>query len=232
MHSYKHLFFDLDHTLWDFDTNAKNTLIDIYHEFELESKVTPYFDDFYTRYIYHNQLLWDRFQKGFISADDLKWKRMWRTLLEFKIGDEGLARQLSGRFLELLPTKKEVFPYTTEILNYLKGKGYILHLITNGFEKTQWNKLRNSNLDNYFTEVITSESSNCVKPDKQIFEYAMEKAKADLKESIMIGDNLEADIQGAMNASMDSIFVNHISATTHLKPTYIVTHLSELENIF
>ena len=229
---YEHLFFDLDHTLWDFDTNARNTLTDLYHEFELHQRVTPSFDDFYNKYIYHNQLLWDRFQKGFISADDLKWKRMWRTLLEFKIGDEKLARQLSGRFLEVLPTKKEVFPYTNEILQYLSQKGYTLHLITNGFEKTQWSKLRNSQLDHFFSEVITSEASNSVKPEKEIFDYALQKSGADIRESIMIGDNLEADIMGAINAGMDSIFVNHISATTDLQPTYTVTHLNELEGIF
>lgn len=229
---YEHLFFDLDHTLWDFDTNARNTLTDLFNEFELHQRVTPSFDDFYNKYIYHNQLLWDRFQKGFISADDLKWKRMWRTLLEFKIGDEKLARQLSGRFLEVLPTKKEVFPYTNEILQYLSQKGYTLHLITNGFEKTQWSKLRNSQLDHFFSEVITSEASNSVKPEKEIFDYALLKSGADIRESIMIGDNLEADIRGAINAGMDSIFVNHISATTDLQPTYTVTHLNELERIF
>ncbi len=232
MRSYKHLFFDLDHTLWDFDTNAKNTLTDLFDEFELQKKVTPDFDEFYIKYIYHNQLLWDRYQKGFISADELKWKRMWRTLLDFKVGDESLAKQLSGRFLEILPTKKVVFPYTTEILTYLSDKGYCLHLITNGFEKTQWSKLRNSKLDHFFTQVITSEASNSVKPEKEIFEYALQKANAGLDESIMIGDNLDADIQGAMNAGMDTIFVNHISTATKLRPTYIITHLNELEQIF
>lgn len=232
MRAYKHIFFDLDHTLWDFDTNAKNTLTDLYHEFELKEKVTPYFDDFYNKYIYHNQLLWNRFQKGFISADELKWKRMWRTLLEFKVGDEVMAKKLSLRFLEVLPTKKEVFPYTYEILEYLKTKCYSLHLITNGFEKTQWSKLKNTGIDHFFTQVITSEASNSVKPDKEIFEYALQKANATLDHSIMIGDNLEADIQGAINAGMDCVFVNHISATTELQPTYTVTHLNELEKIF
>lgn len=232
MPSYKHLFFDLDHTLWDFDTNAKNTLSEIYAEFELHEKVTPAFDDFYTRYIYHNEILWDRYQKGTITADELKWKRMWRTLLDFKIGDEKLSKDLSAKFLEILPTKKEVFPYTMEILNYLTEKKYQVHLITNGFEKTQWLKIRNSGLDKFITHVITSEGSNSLKPKKEIFEFALQKAAAKLEESIMIGDNLDADIQGAMNAGMDTVFVNHINATTTLKPTYIVTHLDQLENIF
>ncbi len=229
---YKHLFFDLDHTLWDFDANAKTTLSDIYIEFELHVKVTPVFDDFYKRYIYHNELLWDRYQKGLISADELKWKRMWRTLLDFKIGDETLSKALSARFLDILPTKKEVFPYTMEILHYLKEKRYHIHLITNGFEKTQWSKIRNSGLDKYITHVITSEGSNSLKPKKEIFEFALQKAKANLHESIMIGDNLDADIQGAMNAGMDTVFVNHINATTGIKPTYTITHLDQLESIF
>ncbi len=229
---YKHLFFDLDHTLWDFDTNAKNTLQEIYIEFGLKEKVTPVFDDFYKKYLYHNEILWDKYQKGKISADELKWKRMWRTLLDFKIGDEPLSKDLSARFLDILPTKKELFPYTNEILNYLIGKNYQLHLITNGFEKTQWSKIRNSGLDKYITHVITSEGSNSLKPKKEIFEFALQKAKATLQESIMIGDNLYADIQGAMNAGMDSVFVNHINVTTSIIPTYIITHLDQLEDIF
>jgi putative hydrolase of the HAD superfamily len=116
---------------------------------------------------------------------------MWRTLLEFKVGDEVMAKKLSMRFLEVLPTKKEVFPYTYEILEYLKTKGYSLHLITNGFEKTQWSKLKNTGIDHFFTQVITSEASNSVKPDKEIFEYALQKANATLDHSIMIGDNLK-----------------------------------------
>ena len=232
MPSYKHLFFDLDHTLWDFDTNAKTSLSEIYAEFELHERVTPVFEDFYQKYIYHNEILWDRYQKGFISADELKWKRMWRTLLDFKIGDELLSKNLSARFLEILPTKKEVFPYTMEILHYLKEKKYEVHLITNGFEKTQWSKIRNSGLDKFITHVITSEGSNSLKPKKEIFDYAMQKAGATLRESIMIGDNLDADIQGAMNAGMDTVFVNHINAVATIKPTHTITHLKQLEDIF
>ena len=232
MNKYQHLFFDLDHTLWDFDTNARSSLTQIYGQFNLDSKVNAAFDDFYQKYLFHNQVLWDRYHHGLITAEELKWKRMWRTLLDFKIADEPLAKDLSGRFLEILPTQKIVFPHTFEILDYLKEKKYELHLITNGFEKTQWSKLQNSGLDKYFTQVITSEGSNSLKPQKEIFDYAMQKAGASLKQSIMIGDNLDADIQGAMNAGMDSIFVNHINAKTDIKPTYIITHLKELEAIF
>jgi putative hydrolase of the HAD superfamily len=232
MPQYKHLFFDLDHTLWDFDTNAKATLTELYSIFDLDKKINTPFEDFYPKYLFHNEVLWDRYHKGLISSDELKWKRMWRTLLDFKIADEALAKELSGKFLEILPAQKILFPYTLEILDYLSGKNYSLHLITNGFEKTQWSKLNNSGLGRYFTHVITSETSNSLKPKKEIFDYAMDKANASLPQSIMIGDNLDADIQGAINAGMDSVFVNHINAVTELNPTYTVTHLKELELIF
>jgi putative hydrolase of the HAD superfamily len=232
MPKYKHLFFDLDHTLWDFDANAKETLSELYSIFDLDKRIKTPFEDFYPKYLFHNEVLWDRYHKGLISSDELKWKRMWRTLLDFKIADEPLARELSGKFLEILPTKKLLFPYTKEILDYLNEKDYELHLITNGFEKTQWSKLNNSGLGEYFTHVVTSEMSNSLKPKKEIFDYALDKAQAMLPESIMIGDNLDADIYGAMNAGMDTVFVNHINAVTDLKPTYTVTHLKELELIF
>lgn len=229
---YKHLFFDLDHTLWDFDANAKETLLEVYAIFELEEKGVSPFTSFYKHYLFHNEILWDRYHKGFISSEELKWKRMWRTMLEFKLGSEQLARDMSAKFLEILPTKKILFPHTIEILDYLKEKGYSLHLITNGFEKTQWSKINNSGLSKYFTHMITSEASNSLKPKKEIFEYALNKTGASLAESIMLGDNLDADIQGAINAGMDCIFVNHVQAGTDVKPTYTIHHLKELEQIF
>lgn len=232
MCKYKHLFFDLDHTLWDFDANAKETLAELYSFFELNNRIDAAFEDFYPKYLFHNEVLWDRYHKGLITAEELKWKRMWRTMLDFKIADDALARDMSGKFLEILPTKKILFPHTFEILNYLTEKKYTLHLITNGFEKTQWNKLNNSGLSGYFKEVITSEGSNSLKPKKEIFDFAMNKAKASLAESIMIGDNLDADIQGAINAGMDTVFVNHINAVPRISATYTVTHLNQLESIF
>jgi putative hydrolase of the HAD superfamily len=230
---YHHIFFDLDHTLWDFDANAMETLADVYKELDLQAAGINDFDLFCKHYLHHNAILWDRYHHGYISADDLKWKRMWRTLLEFKNGSEELARKMSGYFLEVLPTKQNLFPYTHEILKHLKEKEYKLHLITNGFEKTQWRKLDNSKLGSYFEEVITSERSNSVKPNKEIFEYALRITGAQVHESIMIGDNLDADIKGALNAGMHAIFVNHINSELKgIEPTYVIHHLKELEEIF
>ena len=228
---YKHLFCDLDHTLWDFEANSRQTLEELYHSMQLESRGVNDFDLFHKNYLVHNDKLWERYRNGFIKVDELRWKRMWLTLLDFKIANEPLAREMGVVFLDLLPTRKILFPYTKEILDYLTGKNYWLHLITNGFEKTQHQKLQSSGLDTYFTEVITSEASNSLKPHKEIFDYAIKKAGCCYDEGIMLGDNLDADIFGAMNAGMDTVFVNHINEKTSLKPTHTIYHLKELENI-
>ena len=145
---YKHLFFDLDHTLWDFETNSKETLLDLYTLHDLPKRGITDFEAFFQRYTHHNKRLWERYSMGYIRQEELKWKRMWLTLLDFKIADEPLARKLSIEFLEHLPSKTNLFPYTLEILDYLKGKGYHLHLITNGFEKVQHAKLESFSITN------------------------------------------------------------------------------------
>ncbi len=147
---YRHLFFDLDHTLWDFEANSRQTLLELYHTMQLQSKGVDDFDRFHKNYLAHNERLWDRYRNGFIKAEELRWKRMWLTLLDFKIGSEPLAREMGVYFLESLPTRKILFPYAKEILEYLTQKNYQLHLITNGFEKTQHNKLASSGLGLFF----------------------------------------------------------------------------------
>lgn len=229
---YVHLFFDLDHTLWDFEANSRKTLTDIYEEMALQTLGVHDFDQFHQSYLVHNDKLWARYRNGYIKVDELRWKRMWLTLLDFKIGDDKLARKMGERFLELLPSRNLLFPYTIEILEYLQAKGYQLHLITNGFEQTQHSKLKNSGIDKYFSQVITSEGSNSLKPHKEIFDYAMQKARALPANSIMLGDNIEVDIQGAINAGIDQVFVNHNNDNTPVKATYTIRHLQELENIF
>jgi len=190
------------------------------------------FDLFHKNYLEHNEKLWERYRNGLIRQDELRLKRMWLSLLDFKIADEALALEMSIRFLDLLPTRTILFPHTKETLLYLKEKNYQLHLITNGFEKTQHSKLHYSGLNMFFREVITSETSNSLKPDRQIFEFAFHKTGARPEQSIMIGDSIEVDIQGAINAGIDQVHVNHCSIVTEIKPTYTINSLKELENIF
>ncbi len=228
---YEHLFFDLDHTIWDFETNSKEAMLDVFTSNQLHEKGVTSFDAFFDRYSYHNHRLWDKYSKGQLKQEELRWKRMWLSLVDFKIADEAVSRKMGLDFLEILPNKNKLFPYTLEILTYLKNKGYQMHLITNGFEKVQYNKIEKSNISSFFKEVITSEGSNSLKPNREIFEHALEKTRATINKSIMIGDNIEADIKGAMNFGMDTIFVNHINATTDVQPTYTIYHLKELETI-
>lgn len=229
---YRHLFFDLDHTLWDFEANARATLFELYDLLHLKARGIHDFDLFHKNYLVHNERLWEQYRKGLIRQDELRVKRMRFALLDFKIADEELADEMNVRFLDLLPTRTILFPYALEILQYLVEKKYELHLITNGFEVTQHSKLKYSGLDKYFKEVITSEGSNSLKPNKEIFDFAFLKTGAKLHESIMLGDNIEVDILGAMNAGIDQVFINHNNIVTDVKPTYMVNSLKELEDIF
>ena len=228
---YKDLFFDLDHTLWDFELNSKETMQELYITYGIADLGITDFDAFFAIYTAHNHRLWDRYAKGFIKQDELRWKRIYLSLLDFKVANEKLSKEMSVSFLSILPTKKKLFPHTIEILNYLKNKDYKLHLITNGFESVQYKKIENANIAHFFTEVITSEASNSLKPNKEIFEYALKSTNAQLQDSIMIGDNETADIQGGINVGMDTIFVNHLQVEPTLRATYTITHLPELENI-
>ena len=229
---YRHLFFDLDHTLWDFEANARVTLLELYQKMNLEQRGINDFDLFHKNYLAHNEKLWERYRNGYIKQEELRVKRMWLALLDFKIADEILAKEMSIQFLDLLPTRTILFPYALEILEYLTQRKYELHLITNGFEKTQHSKLKHSGLDKYFKEVITSEGSSSLKPNKEIFDFAFKKTGARRAESIMLGDSIDVDIIGAMNAGIDQVFINHLNIDIDVKPTYVVTSLKQLEEIF
>ncbi len=228
---YRHIFFDLDHTLWDFDANARETLRQMHTDLKLTERGVIDFDLFHTSYLAHNEKLWERYRKGYIKQDELRMKRMMLTLLDFKVSDAALTREMSDMFLQLLPTRTLLFPDTIETLDYLKAKGYSMHLITNGFEATQHSKLKSCNLQHYFMHVVTSEGSNSLKPQAEIFEYAMGKARTNANESIMIGDSPEIDILGAQSVGMDSVHVNHLNKPPTIKPTYTVYHLKELQSI-
>lgn len=230
--AYMHIFFDLDHTLWDFETNSRLTLEELYRHFGLERLGIPSFQSFHDVYSVHNDRLWERFRKGHIRREELRWKRMWYTLVDFRVNDESLAHELSSRFLEVLPTHPHVFPGTLEVLGYLKDKGYTLHLITNGFEQTQFRKLQYCGLGPFFTQVVTSEKAGSLKPDRGIFEYALKMAGSLPVEALMVGDALEVDILGAQQAGIDQVYFNPGSSPLgRIIPTFTIASLPELKQI-
>lgn len=228
---YKHLFFDLDHTLWDFDKNSEATMLQLYREYDLASRGITDFDTMFAAYNVHNDRLWDRYRNGFIKRDELRWKRMWLMLLDFKIGDSALAHELSVAYLEILPTQTRLLPNAKELLDHCRDR-YELHLITNGFETTQRLKMHYSGISRYFNQLITSEKSNSMKPHRDIFDFALQAANANIEESIMIGDAIDIDILGAINAGWDTAYFNPGGVQHNRKPTYEVRDLGELISVF
>jgi len=228
---YKHLFFDLDHTLWDFDRNSEACLRKLYHEYKLDTHGIDDFDALFRAYNVHNDRLWERYRNGYIKRDELRWKRMWLMLLDFKVADTALAHELSTAYLEILPTQTLLVPHAKEILDHCRDR-YELHLITNGFETTQRLKLQYSGISRYFKHLISSEKSNSMKPHPEIFAYALNASGAKAEESIMIGDAVDVDILGAINAGWDTVYYNPNKLPHNRKPTYEVCHLEELMRIF
>lgn len=229
--TYQHLFFDLDHTLWDFEKNSEGTLKQLFDEYSLESRGIPDFRSFMQVYKAHNDRLWERFRNGYMKREELRWKRIWLTLLDFKIGDTALAHEMSSAYLEILPTQTVLMPYAKELLEHCKDR-YTLHLITNGFETTQWQKLQYSGIASYFDQVITSEKCDRPKPHKEIFDFALTASGALAEHSVMMGDALDIDILGAYNAGWDQVYYNPLKTTHDRKPTYEISCWSEAMEIF
>lgn len=207
MKFYKHIFFDLDRTLWDFDKNAHEAFCDIFGKHGLEGRGGLTLDRFVERYIAHNERLWALYRDGKIEKQNLRWHRFEATLKDFGIEDTSLAQAIGDDYVNISPTKVNLLPNTVAALDYLRNK-YTLHIITNGFEEVQFTKLKNSDLRQYFQHVITSESAGCKKPNPDIFAFALRLAAAQPEESLMIGDDIETDIKGAALSGMDAIYFN------------------------
>ncbi len=227
--NYKHIFFDLDRTLWDFEANAKETFKDLYKKYDLKSLIGS-FDQFYALYRNHNDVLWRLYREKQITKEKLSWYRFHMVLSDFNVNDEDLARAMGADYLEISKTKTLLFPHTHEILAYLKKK-YPLHIITNGFEEVQFSKLKNCNLEQYFTSIITSEKAGVQKPKPEIFNYALDVANASKEESIMIGDDMEVDVKGADQAGIDQVHFNFIEKEYDHKATYEINSLIQLKDI-
>ncbi len=229
--TYRHLFFDLDHTLWDFEANADETLRHLYVLHDLGRYGTFTVEEFIRVYSDINHALWRLYQGGKIDQRQLREVRFVRTLSKLGVPELEVPTTISKEFTDILPHKTAVFPYTYEVLDYLREKGYTLHLITNGFKDIQHIKLNASNLTNYFQEVVTSECCGHLKPDSRIYQHALERSGARASESLMVGDNLECDVLGACNAGLDQVYFNPEKRRHFAQTTYEISCLSELKDI-
>lgn len=200
----KHIFFDLDHTLWDFETNSKKSFEYIFKQNNIDLTI----DVFLEQYIPINHNYWKLYREEKVTKEKLKYGRLKDVfnVLNYSATD-GLINKLADEYLINLANYNQLFDGTIELLAYLKPK-YKLHIITNGFKDTQLAKMKNANIFHYFDVIITSEGIGVKKPNPKIFFYALEKANAKTYESIMVGDSLEADIYGAKNVGIKSIYFN------------------------
>ena len=230
MTKYKHLFIDLDRTLWDFDSNALITLGELFDSYQLKEKGIDNFDCFLTYYKAYNHMLWDKYRKGKISKDVLSVERFNGSLQNFRINDLEIAKSMAADYIRISPTKTKLFPQALEVVETLSKK-YRLHIITNGFAEVQFIKVKNSGLAPFFDTIITSEMAGFQKPNPEIFHYSLKKTGANTNETLMIGDDLEADILGAQNVGLDQIYVNFEKKSHSETPLYEVHNLKAILEI-
>lgn len=204
---YKHLFFDLDHTIWDFDKNAEETLNELYHAYKLRDLGLHSPDRFIEVYTHNNHQLWAEYHVGKITKQKLRETRFSKTFIDLGLSPNLIPEQFEDDYVNICPTKTNLFPKAHETLSYLKER-YSLHLISNGFKESTELKVSKNGLNQYFENVVISEVVGFNKPDKAIFNHALTLANAGISESIMIGDSLEADIRGAQDYGMKAIYFN------------------------
>jgi len=224
---YRHIFFDLDHTLWDFEENSKLTLNTLYNEFKLWEYNIDNFLDFHSCYAIRSSELWIEFLDGLISHEEFQWKRMWLTMMDYQINDPDLAIQLNVRFQAILPTQRTLMPFARDILQYCKDH-YTIHVLSNGTHEVQSLKLQCAGILPYFTEVITANKCNAFKPMQQVFDYALKTTGATAENSLMVGDSLTMDIIGARNAGWDQVLYNPLQKEHFEHPTFEINNLNEL----
>lgn len=205
------VFFDLDHTLWDFEKNSALT----FEKILSQNKVNVALDDFLEVYVPANLAFWKLYREEKITKEELRYQRLKSVFdkLQMGISDE-MVNKLSIDYIQYLSTFNHLFPNTIEILEYLKPK-YRLHIITNGFQEIQETKMRNSNIDRYFDLIVNSEMAGVKKPNPLIFQLALNLANTKSKNSVMIGDSLEADILGAKGLGLHTLHFNAHNEQPH-----------------
>lgn len=222
----KHIFFDLDHTLWDFEKNSTEAIFELFHRYELNRQIRS-FDDFISDYQQINFDYWNRYNNGDIDKQTVRYGRFYDLFTRYKIADPvAFGEMFADEYLLIAPHKTHLFPDTHEVLGYLQTK-YKLHLITNGFKEVLEIKISRTNLQPYFDLILSAEDVGVNKPHPLVFETALKKARALPGESLMIGDSYEADILGAQKVGMHTL---HFNPKTEPKKTESaeIHRLSEL----
>ena len=226
---YKCIFFDLDHTLWDYECNAREMLLDLHTSYDLAGRGIA-FEDFHTHFKKINFDLWELYDRGLIDNEVIRTQRFKKVLGHFHVIDENLNAALSHEYLYGCPKKANLVPYAKEVLEYL-SQNYSLTVVTNGFEEIQTIKLLSGKITHYFDHVITSQKAGYKKPAREIFDFALSVNNLKCHEVIMVGDNLVTDIGGAKNACIDTVFYNPAAVAHAQDVRHEIRCLSELQTI-
>lgn len=200
----KQLFFDLDRTLWDFETNSRCALEVLYRQLELGTRI-EHFEHFHHTYVRINADMWLRYGKGKITKEELRNGRFLKALAYHGIHSESLAKQLADGYINISPRQTVLFPQVVETLQLLQKEGYRMHIITNGFREVQFLKLDGCGLTPFFDRVLCSEEAGVNKPDRKVFRMAEEWTDCLPEDAVMIGDDMKADIHGALQAGWHAI---------------------------
>jgi len=203
----RHIFFDLDRTLWDFEANSREALNDVYHQLELSRPGQGDSQYFIERYLMHNDHMWELYRAEKVTKGRLRKERFKRALVDIGVDDNRLVNLTAKTYMEVCPRKTRLVEGALDIVKALHGE-YKLHILTNGFQEAQTTKLEVTGLAAYFDQVITSERASSRKPQPRIYEVAQLVSGAKPEESLMIGDHLDIDVKGAINAGWSAIHYN------------------------
>lgn len=225
---YRHLFFDLDHTLWDFEANSRWVLAELHGGFHIGGRGIA-LEEFIAAYEAVNASLWARHEAGNLPKETLRALRFNQALQRLGIKDAALASRMEEAYMDRCPRRPVLVPGAMPLLEDLQGR-YHLHIITNGFTEVQQLKMNASGIRRFFKVVLTSEMAGVAKPSLGIFRHALRSAGASAKESLMIGDNAKADVAGARGAGLDQV---HYAPLGHGDPeaTFRITHLDQLRAV-
>lgn len=225
---YRYIFFDLDRTLWDYEANSRETLLNLFYQYHLQNRVEP--ERFLAEFNRHNEVLWEQYRDGEVTKETLRYERMRRTFTAFGITDNQLADSFSDAFISNLPLQKQLFPDAKEVLEYLHRK-YNLYILSNGFKETQLAKIEHSGLSPYFRHIFTSDELGTTKPGREFFHLAVSFLNARKEQCLMVGDDPIADITGAADYGIFQVFFNPDRIPHAMKPTHEIHALAQLKDL-
>lgn len=225
----QHIFFDLDNTLWDHRRNAYLTIKDLFEKEEITLRYRIDFEEFHAVYHDINEKLWEDIRDGIIDKEYLRKHRFYDTFRHFKVDDEKLAMYFEEHFLDRILNHNNLVEGAGYILEYLKSKNYILHIISNGFKEVTERKCILSGIDHYFQTITSADSVGVRKPNPAIFEYALGLSDVQKETSILIGDDWIADVVGAQNFGMDVIFFDVLNENPQQEGLKMIKHLLQIK---